>query len=178
MQRADSPPNWFALRVKPNAEKAIAGALRRAGVEEYLPLVQRRQKWSDRWKLVEFPLFSGYVFCRTSFQCPYRVVSTPGVVGFVGFGGTPAAIPEWQIETVRRLIASGRRLWPMALLREGQRVAIQSGPLEGLEGILKKIKNDRQLVVGVELLNRSVAVTLDGDAVAPLCQKTSSRTRN
>jgi transcription antitermination factor NusG len=162
---SDSSQSWFALRVKPNAEKAAAAFLRRAGVEEYLPLVRDRRRWSDRWREIDAPLFPGYVFCRMPQDNGIRVVRTPGVLGFVGFGGDPAPIPENEIEAVRRMLASGRKLWTLMLQREGQRVRIRSGPLEGLEGVLLKIKDDEHVVVGLELLQRSVAVTLEGDTV-------------
>ncbi len=157
---------WYALRVKPNAEKAIAGALRVAGVEEFLPLVRSRRRWSDRWKEVEAPLFPGYLFCRVSLNIPYRIVKTPGVIGFVGAGGEPEPIPHAEIEAVHRLLDSERRLRPLAVLHVGQRVRVQSGPLAGLDGVVVKFKNESHLVVNLHLLQRAVAVTLDGDAVS------------
>ena len=159
--------SWYALRVRPKAEWSIAASLRLAGLEEFLPLVRRGRQWSDRWKESEQPLFPGYVFCRMSLENPYRVVRTPGIAGFVGFQGVPAPIPEEEIDAVKRMLDSERRLRPTALLREGQRVKVRSGPLSGLEGLLKRIKNERLLVVNLNLLQRSVAVELDGDAVVP-----------
>lgn len=162
-----NPPNWYALRVRPNAEKAAAESLRLAGLEEFLPLARTRRHWSDRVKLLDIPLFPGYLFCRVSLDIPYRIVDTPGVIGFVGFHGTPEPIPVEEIDAVKRMLDARRRLRCMALLREGQRVEVRDGPLAGLQGVLARIKNENHLVVHLHLLQRSVAVELEGDAVTP-----------
>ena len=57
-------PQWFALRVRSRCEKVVAVAARSKGFEDFLPLHRRRQRWSDRSKWVEVPLFPGYLFCR------------------------------------------------------------------------------------------------------------------
>ena len=45
---------------------------------------------------------------------------------------------------------------------------IERGPLRGIEGALIREKNSFQLVIGVELLQRSIAVQLDADFVVPI----------
>ena len=55
---------WFALSVVPRKEKATAQALRSKGYEDFLPMYSMKRRWSDRMKVVEMPLFPGYVFCR------------------------------------------------------------------------------------------------------------------
>src|SRR6202040_2303430 len=59
---------WFALRVRPNYEKPVAAALRGKGFQEFLPLVQSRRQWSDRVKVMDLPLFPGYLFCRLNLE--------------------------------------------------------------------------------------------------------------
>jgi transcription antitermination factor NusG len=44
----------------------------------------------------------------------------------------------------------------------GERVRIRGGALNGIEGILAAIKNDRSLVVSVDLIQKSIAIRLDG----------------
>jgi transcription antitermination factor NusG len=160
-------PRWYALRVAPNAEKAVAQSLRLRGVQEFLPLYTSRRRWSDRTKTLDLPLFPGYVFLRADLDRAPRLVTLPGVRGFVGFTRSPEPIPDAEIDAVQRILDSQRRLQPMKLLREGQRVHIHQGPLAGLSGLLLRIKNADHIVVSLELLQRSVAVTLDGDSVLP-----------
>lgn len=160
-------PDWFALRVKPHAERTLLATLRSHGVEALLPVYSGRRQWSDRVKSLDFPLFPGYLFCRVNPTTPFRLVTLPGAIGFVHFGAGPAAIPGHEIQALLRILDSGRRLRPLALLREGQRVRVVAGPLSGITGLVLRIKDDHCLVVSVEILQRSVAVTLDGDSVMP-----------
>ncbi|MBA4182053.1 MAG: hypothetical protein C0506_15795 [Anaerolinea sp.] len=160
-------PDWFALRVKPHAERSLFAALRSNGVDAMLPLYPDRRQWSDRLKTLDRPLFPGYLFCRLLPSTPLKLVTLPGAIGFVHFGAGPAPIPDPEIQALLQILDSGRRLRPLALIREGQLVRVVSGPLAGLTGPVLRIKDGHCLVVSVEILQRSVAVTLDGDSVMP-----------
>jgi hypothetical protein len=47
-------------------------------------------------------------------------------------------------------------------------VRIEDGPLRGVEGVLLKEKESLRLVLGVELLQRSIAVELEPESIVPL----------
>lgn len=158
---------WYALRVKPNWERRVAHQLDRKGYEEFLPTYRVRRRWSDRWKELDLPLFPGYVFCRFAPQRSLCVVRTAGVVFVVSFGGTPAPVSDGEIAAIRKAVQSGLEVGPWPYLHVGHRVRIEDGPLAGVEGILVEIKSRRKLVVSVTLLQRSVAVELDGCRVFP-----------
>ncbi len=53
---------WFAVHVRSNHEARVVSRLTDAGIEAFLPVVERLRKWADRKKLVDFPLFPGYIF--------------------------------------------------------------------------------------------------------------------
>jgi transcription antitermination factor NusG len=56
----------------------------------------------------------------------------------------------------------------------GQKVEIERGPLQGLSGVVIRIKNVDRLIVSVSLLMRSVAVEMDHEWVRPLKAGNSS----
>jgi transcription antitermination factor NusG len=158
---ADLAGRWFALTVKPQHERAVAGALKVKDLEEFLPLYRDRRRWSDRIKELELPLFPGYVFCRFDPCRKASVLATPGVRSVVSFGRTPVPLAESEIESIRAMIASGLPVGPWPFLNTGQTVRIEHGPLCGLEGILVQLKDAWRVVVSVPLLQRSVSVELD-----------------
>jgi transcription antitermination factor NusG len=90
-----------------------------------------------------------------------RVVQVPSVVRVVGFGGLPAALPEWEMEIVRAALTRGVRAEPHPFLTVGRRVRITGGVFAGLEGILKQRKSGLRVVVSLELIQRSVAVDIE-----------------
>lgn len=157
---------WFALSVKPRHEKAVAQQLSTKGLEQYLPLYRAKRRWSDRFKLVELPLFPGYVFCRFEYEERLRVLQTLSVTGVVGFGGTPTPVPDLEIESVKAVLRSGLPVKPWPFLRVGQQVRVTAGSLTGVEGMLVREKGLYRVVVNVELLQRSVAVEIDRSLVA------------
>lgn len=158
---------WYAVRVKPKFEKAVAQSLVAKGFDSYLPLYKERRRWSDRVKVVELPLFSGYVFCNLDVRHRLPVLQTPGVLHFVCFDGEPAPVERAEIEALQRATGSGAALAPWPYLREGQRVVVARGPMKGLEGILLKVRDEFRLIISVTLLQRSVAVEIDREAVRP-----------
>lgn len=164
---------WFALRVRSNHERVAATHLRGRGIEEFSPTYRAEQQWSDRKKQVERCLFPGYVFCRLNLADRMPALSVPGAVGLIGFGSGPCPIPTEEIAAIQQMIGSGLLVAPWPFLRTGQRVLVERGPLEGVEGILQEIRKTYRLVVSVEMLQRSVSVELDRAWVRPVSESRS-----
>jgi transcription termination/antitermination protein NusG len=162
-------PCWFAVRTRSRHEKMVSEQLGKLGIENFLPLIKRTRKWSDRTKEIEMPVFSGYSFVRMVFSSAarLRVLQTHGVAGFVGPNNLGMAIPDSEIQDVRRLVASSVPFEEHTFLKVGQRVRIRGGSLDGVEGILSAHDEDQSLVVSVELIQRSLSVRIQGYQVEP-----------
>src|SRR5437868_3671623 len=98
---------WFALRVRSRYEKLVATMANSMGFEDFLPVYQSRNRWSDRVKLVELPLFPGYVFCRLNAEHRLPLLTIPGVLHFVGIGKAPVPIADAEIAALQKTIQSG-----------------------------------------------------------------------
>jgi len=156
--------NWYAVQTRARHEKTIVERLREQGVTTFLPLVSEVHRWSDRRKTVELPLFSCYVFVRLAAtnEDRLRVCRTNGVFGIVGTGGEGTAIPDDQIEAVRTLVTQQLPWSVHPFLKIGQRVRIRGGSMDGVEGILLARNGDRTLIVSVDVIQRSLAVRIEG----------------
>jgi len=163
---------WFALRVRPNFEKMVAMALRNKGYEEFLPLYHVRRRWSDRYRTLELPLFSGYLFCRIDLSHRLPVLMTPGLLGIVSCCKVPLPVDDIEVAAVQSIVRSTLAAEPMSGLAIGERVRIQAGPLRGVEGVLLRIEGSCRLIVSVSLLHRSVSVRMDPNWVYPLAWET------
>lgn len=159
--RRDGTESWFALYTKHQHEKAAAFLLQRTGFEVFLPLYHEVHRWKDRNQKVQLPVFPCYLFLRTSLARKAEVLRTPGVFSIVESGGQPCAIPEGEIEAIRRTANSRAHFEPHPFLNSGDRVRIRSGPLAGIEGILTGTKKRHRVVLSVELLRKSVGVEVD-----------------
>ena len=85
---------WYAVRVRPNYEKPVAAALRGKGFQEFLPLIRSKRQWSDRVKIMDLPLFPGYLFCRLNLEERLPLLTTPGFLYLVGVGKNPEPVDE------------------------------------------------------------------------------------
>jgi transcription antitermination factor NusG len=147
--------------VKSNCEKTVATGIDGKGIEGFLPLYTRRQRWSDRIKSVESPLFPGYVFCRIDPAKRLPILTIPGALHFVSIGKVPVPVDESEISAIQTAIHSGLPAEPWKYLDVGQRVRVEEGPLAGVEGILSEARKQLRVIVSVTLLQRSVAVEID-----------------
>jgi len=57
--QASQDQKWYVLRVKARHEKIVEKLLGKKGVTIFLPVRKIQRKWSDRKKMVTFPLCPG-----------------------------------------------------------------------------------------------------------------------
>jgi transcription antitermination factor NusG len=160
--------HWYAAYTNANHEKRVAEQLVGRSVEHFLPLYQSVRRWKDRRVQLQLPLFPGYVFVRLALHDRFLVLQAPGVVKLVGFNGAPAALPEEEMDALRTSLASGVRAEPHPYLRAGRRVSVNSGPFQGMRGILVRKKNRVRVVISLDLIMRLVAVETDITELEPL----------
>jgi len=156
----DAPENWYALYTCPRHEKRVAQQIEQRHISCFLPVYRSVRRWKDRRKELELVLFPGYVFVHIAFRDKLQVLKVPGAVRLVTFNGQPAALPEQEIECLRDR-QSNSKLEPHPYLRVGRRVRVRSGPMQGLEGIIRRNKDKCRLVFSLDLIMRSVAVEVD-----------------
>jgi transcription antitermination factor NusG len=128
--------------------------------------------------LIDAPLFPGYLFVQVARTAESRlaVLKVPGIVNFVGNLSGPLAIPESQVEDVRAVLSRGSGCAPHPYLQAGDRVRVVRGPLAGLEGTFVRNGGQSMLVISVEMIQRSVSVSIAASEVEPVSQTTSIST--
>jgi transcription antitermination factor NusG len=152
---------WYAAYTRPRHEKCIAEELACCSVEHFLPLYRCVHKWKDRRKSLELPLFPNYIFVRISLNNRLRVLRVPGVVDLVGFGGTPSALPEKDIDDLREVLSHNAQVQPYSYIAAGTRMRITSGALAGLEGLLIRHNGKYHAVLSIDLIRCSMLVHVD-----------------
>jgi transcription antitermination factor NusG len=161
---------WYAVQTRARHEKVVTDRLRGLSLTAFLPLVTEVHRWSDRRKTVQVPLFTSYVFVRLD-SCDGKrgaVRQLEGVVNIVGTPNGATPIPDEQIESIRLLLGQNLIWSAHPLLKAGQRVRIRGGALDGVEGFFLSRNGDNSLVVSVDVIQRSLAVRIDGYDVEPL----------
>jgi transcription antitermination factor NusG len=160
---------WFAFRVRPRHEKAVALQLREKEQEYFLPVVRETRKWGNRLTLVDLPLFPGYIFGRSQRWALLPILKTPGVTDVLRAGSHPAPVEEHEIQALKTAIRANVHIEPYPYIEAGEKVHINDGPLAGLGGVVVDVRNARRLVLSLTLLHRSVLVELDPASVVRAC---------
>jgi transcription antitermination factor NusG len=164
---------WYAVQTRSRFEKAVRTELSAWGIDHYLATFQDVHQWKDRKKVVEVPLFAGYIFVhlQDGESARLQVLKTNGVVRILGTSGRIEPIPDFEIDSIRQLLDSGKQCYPHPFIREGSWVRMRRGPLAGVEGRLTKVKSQTRLVLSVELLSQSVATEVDAWDVEPIRER-------
>jgi transcription antitermination factor NusG len=163
---------WFACYTRARHEKRVEALLRERGFDSYLPTFPRVRQWKDRKKLIDWPLFPGYVFGQFPVGELYRVVSIPGVATIVRTNGRPVPVRFEDLENVRRFAQAladvdvAPELVPFVGV--GQWVRVREGPFEGVCGVVLEQRNRRRVRVGVEAIGQGLEVDIDTRLLEPV----------
>ncbi len=174
MNNAEYKFPWYALQVRPNHEDLVSTLLTYKGYETYLPKFLAASRQGSHQRRTERRLFPGYVFCRFSPAATGQVssgggiVTTTGVVRIVGAGDVAISVPDVEIEAIHRILGSNFACNPCTYLQVGQEAHINAGPLRGITGLLTSVDRQARLVVSINVLQRSLAVTIEPDWVSPI----------
>lgn len=140
--------NWYALYTKSRQEKKVYQELTNQNIEAYLPLQTKIKQWSDRKKKVQEPMIRSYVFVKSSEKEYYDILNTVGAVRYVSFEGKAAAIPEWQIEAMRKMLDNNlSHQYSDERFVKGEQIKITEGPLKGFEGEVVVNSDGKQKVI-------------------------------
>ncbi len=150
--------NWYVLYTSSRAEKQVEKHLIADGIEVYLPLHLSPRRWSDRIKMVEVPLFSSYIFVKTTDEVLRNLLRYSGISRIVFYNGQPAIVREKEIQDIKNFLenASGKEC--EFILNE--EVQIASGPLKDVKGTVKKATKEH-LILYLKQIGVTVQIKLN-----------------
>ncbi len=158
MTMTDTEPKWYILHTYSGYESMVKDSLLRLIennnlsdiiVDVKIPTEQTiEEKANGKKKVVERKLLPCYVFIKMIYsnQLWYLITNTRGVTGFCGPQGRPIPMRE---EEIRKMHLED--FVTDADFRVGDRVSIDSGPLEGFLGVIRDV-NDEQQRAKVEIM--------------------------
>ncbi len=152
--------NWYALHTRSRFENVVLDGLTRKEVEAFLPKITVRSKRVDRKKMLQIPLFPGYLFVKTSLD-PHEhleVLKTVGVVALLGNLQGPVSISGESIESLKIMVQGGQEILTGSKFKQGDRVMVVSGPFAGVTGAFVRYRGKGRVVVNIEALGQYAAV--------------------
>ncbi len=159
---------WLALYTRSRHEKLVNRELGKKGIETFLPVRKITRFWSDRKKVIEEPLFQGYLFVHMPWKERWAVLNTVGAVRFVGPRlSDPVEVSEKELLAIQRFVETEIEVDPFPYLKKGERVYVRSGPFKGTEGFIVRKGQHCRLVISLDLLMQSVSIEIDEACVEP-----------
>ncbi len=151
--------NWFALYVNVRHEKRVMDKLLEKGIEAYVPIVKQMRQWSDRKKMVEMPLFTGYVFVKLLNSEMDKPRWVEGVINFLKFENRPALIRNEEIEGLKFFVKKGYSIVSENnQIEAGQKVKINLAQFKGLIGRVDEITNNDFVLVYFEGIGQNFKI--------------------
>ncbi len=161
-------PCWYILHTYSGYESMVKDSLLRLIENNNLqdmifdvkiPMEQTIEERNGKRKLVERKLLPCYVFIKMIYsnQLWYWVTNTRGVTGFVGPQGRPIPMKEAEIRKMRL-----EEVILDADFAVGDKVGVDSGPLEGFEGTITELNPAAQKAkVNIQMFGRNTDVEVE-----------------
>ena len=159
---------WYAIHTRSRHEDRAYAGLVLKSFQAFLPKIEVWSKRKDRRKKIMIPMFPGYLFVELlslDNQTKLNVLKTFGVVRILGKprGAEPIPVPDAKIEAIQRLVQSKVEIQQFHYPRIGEPALITDGPFKDIEGVVISTDYEKELfVISIELLQRAVAIKLEG----------------
>lgn len=164
---------WYAVYTRANSEKKLFESLQEKNIECYLPMRKVLKVWSDRKKWVEEPLFKCYIFVKVSYKQFFDVLSTPGAVCYISFGGRAQSIPTTQIDSIKTFLTQNEHEITVSheRIQRGVSVEVLHGSFKGIKGEVISILGQSRLLVRIDSMNCSLHANIAKEEVMLLEEK-------
>ena len=148
--------------------------LAKKNIEAYLPLNRLVKEYKSKRKVVELPLISCYVFVRITRDQYVPVLETNNVVKFIQFSKRIVAIPDQEIDLLRRICQEQMDLQVEKTdFQKGKAVEIIGGNLTGVHGMLVA-KKGKNFVVQLDHIGWGLHMEIDPSLVRSTQKRLSS----
>jgi transcription antitermination factor NusG len=153
---------WYLIYTKPRHERKVHTHLTELNINSFLPTRKVLRTWHDRKKYVDEPLFPSYVFIYLNdMQAYYEGIDAEGSLYYVRSGKEIARVQDSVINNIK--LVSEQTVEPevsAAFFQPCRKMVITEGALTGLSCEVVQHNSKQKLLVRVELLQRSVLLTL------------------
>jgi len=158
---------WYVLHTKSRFENVVKEALLKKNIEAFLPTVTHLSKRKDRKKLIDTPMFPGYLFVLSDKYAPSHlsILKTTGAVRLLGFNNEPVPVEKEAVDSLivfsrsKEIISTGRGF------KKGEPVIITSGPLAGVKGIFEKSSAGKKVIVQIDILGQYAFTEVEEDNI-------------
>ena len=158
MENEKSSLIWLVVYTKPKHEKKVSLEAEKVGFKTYLPLIRKKQEWSDRSKWVDFPFFPSYLFIKCKINESLNILKVPGIVKIIKFGNEIAVVKDSTISSMKIMLNGSYIPKHESYYLSGDQVKINDGPLKGFKGQVIRSSGSNRLLLKIDAIKHSISI--------------------
>ena len=153
---------WYVVQVRTGTEESIKIQCERKVSDRilercFIPYYEERRRIQGSWTTIKRILFPGYVFAITEDieELYQQLKHVFGLTKIIGLGGEPVPLSDDEVNFMERIGGEEQLVGISEGIIEGGQVRIYQGPLQGMEGYVKKIdRHKRKAWLEIEMFGR------------------------
>ena len=153
---------WYVVQVRTGTEHNIRIQCNRKIPDTvmqkcFIPYYEEKKKQNGTWNTLQKVLFPGYIFMITEDveKLFFHLKTIEGMTKLIGTGQDIIPLKEEEITFLQRFGGEEQIVSMSEGIIEGTQVIITSGPLMGMEGLIKKIdRHKRKAWLDLEMFGR------------------------
>ena len=155
---------WYVIQVHTGTEEKVCQQCEKlidGSVLErcFIPRFQKKKRFLGEWHLQNEILFPGYVFLITEHldELVDGLKQVSGMAKILKTGDDVTPLSQQEVELLLKLGSERQEVEMSIGVIEGDKVYIFEGPLQGMEGLIRKIdRHKRMAYLEVEMFGRKV----------------------
>lgn len=164
---------WYVIQVMHGEERRtieLVKALvdRTLFQDIFLPEMEVMKRYHGEWHKEHTLMFPGYIFMVTDVidELSLALGQVPKLTKVLGTDAIPVALEEEEVLFLRKILNTRHVAEISQGMLVGKCLTIESGPMEGMEAMVKKIdRHKRMAVLEVEMFGRLVELKMGVEVV-------------
>lgn len=164
---------WYVVQVRTGTEENIRIQCKKTVSEQilercFIPYYEERRRIQGTWTTQKKVLFPGYVFLITEKleQLYEELKHVLGLTKFIGTGDEIIPLNDKEVAFLKRVGGEEQIVRMSEGIIENSQIRVISGPLIGMEGIIRKIdRHKRKAWIEVEMFGRRQRVEVGMEVV-------------
>ena len=159
---ANGQRHWYVVYTKPHNEDLAREQLENKNIFVFLPKIREVRFRNHKLREAVQPLFPSYIFARFTIPDEYYDVKwARGVKRIVGSGEMPTPLDDSIVVFLREQANHEGLIQPQPKVRQGDKVRVKQGPLEGLWGIVQgQIDGRGRVKILMDILHAGAKIEL------------------
>lgn len=157
---------WIVAYCRSRSEKKIVTTFTMMGIENYCPLQKQRRRWSDRYKIIETPIFNGYVFFHVNENEKIILLQNKNILYLVKSGKQIVHISDSEMLKIKTFIEQFHT--GIFSLKDrpdiGEYTMIEEGAFIGQTGIILK-KEPHKYFIKINFFNSYLTCEIKEDNI-------------